>query len=63
MKKKQGKKGRISRKRSGSLAARRSNVLNEERKGSRTSQPNERTSWRHPLRLDGKGMGTEDNEY
>ena len=21
------------------------------------AQPNERTSWRHPLRLDGKGMG------
>jgi hypothetical protein len=68
-KKQQGKKGRISQRykrkanRSGSLAARRRNVLNEERKGSRTSQPNERTSWRHPIRLDGKGMGTEDNEY
>jgi hypothetical protein len=27
------------------------------------AQPNEQTSWRHSLRLDGKGMGTEDNEH
>ena len=26
-------------------------------------QPNERTNWRHPLRRDRNGMGTEDSEY
>jgi hypothetical protein len=32
-------------------------------KGREEGEQDITTSWRHPLKLDGKGTGTEDNEY